>query len=1027
MTRTPLLALVLLVALGLPAPASAQNPPVTVNVDATLNQRPINPLVYGVAHASQATLSDLNCPLNRSGGNPTTRYNWQVNADNRGSDWYFQSVPSGSAVAGQAGDSFITASRAAGAEPMLTVPLIGWVARLGANRTKLASFSIAKYGPQTDNDWQWFPDAGNGIRPGGAFVTGNDKTDASVLVDSQFQKGWVQHLVNRWGPASAGGLRYYILDNEPSIWHATHRDVHPTGVNMDQIRDKILDYAARIKEVDPTALVAGPEEWGWTAYLYSGYDQWWAATHGWGNLPDRNAHGGWDYLPWLLDQLRQRDASTGQRLLDVFTVHYYPQGGEFSETVSSSMQLRRNRSTRSLWDPNYVDETWINDTVRLVPRLRDWVGTYYPGTQIGITEYNWGAEGHINGATTQADVFGIFGREGLDVGARWTTPDAATPTYKAMKMYRNYDGNRSTFGDVSVAASGPNPDQVSTFAALRSSDGALTVMVVSKVLSGTTPATLNLAHFTPGPLAQAWQLTSANAITRLPDVAVAGGALSATLPPQSVTLFVVPRVNSALSVGDVSLAEGHEGTSTATFTVTLSPASAQTVTVAFATTNGTATAGSDYVAAGGTLTFPAGTTSRSVPVTILGDRTNEPDETFQVVLSNPSNATLADGQGQGTIANDDPGGLTIADAAIAEGRLLPVNATFRVTLAPVSASTVTVNYAAAAGTATAGVDFTAATGQLTFAPGVGVQTIPVPVLPDSQVEGVETFSVTLSGAVNASIAFGTATGRILDAAGGADFNGDNRTDLVWRHDVSGQNVFWFMNGVVLVSGAFTNPQTLPDTRWKIVGTNDFNADGRADILWRHANSGENVVWMMNGVNLLGGSFTTPAALSDVRWKMVGTGDFNLDGRPDILWRHDFSGENVLWYMNGTVLATGTFTTPASLTDVRWKMAGVGDFNRDGKPDVLWHHTTSGQLVLWYMDGAVMTSGVFTTPNGLADVNWRVVAVGDYNGDERPDVVWRHQVSGQNVAWFMNDATLISGTFTNPSSLADTNWKLVGPR
>jgi hypothetical protein len=76
--------------------------------------------------------------------------------------------------------------------------------------------------------------------------------------------------------------------------------------------------------------------------------------------------------------------------------------------------------------------------------------SYYPGRPIAITEYNWGAEDHINGATTQADIYGIFGREGLDIGARWTTPDAATPTYKAMKLYRNYDGAKSGFGDTSV-------------------------------------------------------------------------------------------------------------------------------------------------------------------------------------------------------------------------------------------------------------------------------------------------------------------------------------------------------------------------------------------------------------------------------------------------------------------------------------------------------------------------------------------------------------------------------------------------
>ena len=305
---------------------------------------------------------------------------------------------------------------------MLTVPTIEWVAKVGPNRSKLASFSVAKYGAQTGTDWQWFPDAGNGVRTNGQFVTGNDPNDANVPSTSLFQQGWIQHLVGRWGTNANGGLRYYILDNEPSIWHSTHRDVRPTSPTMAEIRDKTLDFAQKIKAIDPTALVVGPEEWGWSGYFYSGYDQQYGSTHGWGSLPDRASQGGADYLPWFLDQMRQRHTTSGQRLLDVFTVHYYPQGGEFSDDVSSAMQLRRNRSTRSLWDPSYVDETWINDRVQLVPRLRNWVNTYYPGTFVGITEYNWGAENHINGATAQADVYGIFGREGLDMGARWATP-----------------------------------------------------------------------------------------------------------------------------------------------------------------------------------------------------------------------------------------------------------------------------------------------------------------------------------------------------------------------------------------------------------------------------------------------------------------------------------------------------------------------------------------------------------------------------------------------------------------------------
>jgi hypothetical protein len=526
--------------------AAADNAPVTLRVDANHNRGAISPDVYGVAWAGPAALSDLNCPLNRQGGNSTSRYNWQLNADNRGADWYFESLAYSSDVPGEGGDTFISDSRAAGAQAMLTVPTLGWVAKLGANRGRLSSFSIAKYGPQSGSDWQWFPDAGNGYRANGQPITGNDPADASVPADSLFQQAWVRRLVGRWGAAANGGLRYYILDNEPSIWHATHRDVHPAGATMEEVRDKILDYAARIKDVDRGAQVVGPEEWGWSGYFYSGADQQYGPAHGWTSFPDRDAHGGWDYAPWLLDQLRQNDASSGRRLLDVFSLHYYPQGGEFSDDTSEAMQLRRNRSTRSLWDPNYVDESWIGDRVFLIRRMKGWVNTYYPKTKVAITEYNWGAEGHINGATAQADVLGIFGREGLDLGTRWTTPDPSTPTYQAFKMYRNYDGHKSAFGETSVSAVVPDPDWVSSFAALRAADGALTVMMINKYLTGNTPATINLANFPPGVKTQVWQLTSANTISRLADLNITRGSIRATLPAQSVTLFVVPplRVNA---------------------------------------------------------------------------------------------------------------------------------------------------------------------------------------------------------------------------------------------------------------------------------------------------------------------------------------------------------------------------------------------------------------------------------------------------------------------------------------------------
>ncbi len=530
-------------------PPSGTSAPVNIIVNAALNRRAINPMIYGVAFASASELNELNAPLNRWGGNSTTRYNWQLNADNKGNDWYYQSLANASATPGAAADSFITDSKAANAQAMLTIPMIGWMPKLGPGRGRLSSYSIAKYGPQTGNDWQWFPDAGNGISTSNNTpITWNDPNDANYLTNSAFQQAWVRHLTNSWGFSTNGGVRFYCMDNEHTLWNSTHRDVHPAGTTMREIRDRLFDYGAKVKAVDPNALLLAPEEWGWPGYLYSGFDWQWAGNNSnWNpaNFPDRATNGGWDYGPWLLNQARLYEQTNGVRLLDVFTLHIYPQGGEFGDDTSTAMQLRRNHSTRALWDTNYLDQTWINSIIKLIPRMKEWVATYYPGTKIGITEYNWGAEDHINGATAQADVYGIFGREGLDYGTRWTTPASTTPTFKAMKLYRNYDGNKSTFGDTSVFASGPNPDNISTFAAQRSPDGALTIMAINKQLSSNSPVNVTLTNFLSTGTAQVWRLTSANVITRLSDLTFAGQTFSNTLPAQSITLFVLPNASPA--------------------------------------------------------------------------------------------------------------------------------------------------------------------------------------------------------------------------------------------------------------------------------------------------------------------------------------------------------------------------------------------------------------------------------------------------------------------------------------------------
>ncbi len=526
------------------------NPPTPawVRVDAAAGRRRIDPRIYGVAYASSNDLKSLNAPLNRQGGNPTSRYNWQLNADNRAFDYFFASLAYASTNAGEHGDSFIRESRHGGAEPSLTMPMLDWVARLGPNRARTWSYSVAKYGAQqdVDNENGW-PDMGNGIRPNGSLILTNDSNDANVPAGPAFQQGWLQHLTNVWGRATNGGLKYYHLDNEMGLWHSTHQDVHPGGATMNEMRDKLTNYAARIKATDPGALVLGPEEWHFYGTIFSGADMQYDGTNGYaGVYPDRIAHGGADVYPFLLREMSRASSNANQRLLDACTVHYYPQGGEFGNDVTTAVQLRRNRSTRSLWDASYVDESWLADNsltriVQLIPRLKSWVATNYPGTLTGLTEYNWGAENHINGATAQADVLGIFGREGLDLAERWTTPPSSSPTFKAMQMYRNYDGNKSTFGDISVSVSNSvSADALAVFAAQRSSDAALTVMLVHKALTGSISVPVGLTNFTGTTNAQLWQLTAANTITRLADAPLSNATINLSLPAQSITLLVLP-------------------------------------------------------------------------------------------------------------------------------------------------------------------------------------------------------------------------------------------------------------------------------------------------------------------------------------------------------------------------------------------------------------------------------------------------------------------------------------------------------
>lgn len=516
-----------------PTPTPATGP--ALSVDAAADQHPISPYIYGMNYADDALAQTVRLPLQRWGGNSTTRYNWEINVHNTGSDWYFENIPDADS---DSADAFVLRNKSLGVEPLLTVPLIGWTPkRRTAGHPFDCGFPRTAY-PNQDSFDPWDTNCGNGEWQE-VPITGNDPLWTSKVITEAFVTTWIEHLVATHGAAVDGGVKFYDLDNEPMLWNSTHRDVHPAGTTYDEMRERTYAYAAAIKAADPTAQTLGPVTWGWCAYFYSGAD-------GCGPGADYAAHGNLDFTTWYLKQMQAYEDTHGVRILDYLDLHYYPQanGVALAPAGNAATQALRLRSTRSLWDTTYIDESWISDTtdepVQMIPRMKQWVANNYPGTKLAITEYNWGALDHINGALAQADVLGIFGREGLDLATLWGPPEANEPGAYAFRMYRNYDGLGSAFGDVSVQASSTDQDQVAIYAARRSVDQALTLMVIDKTAQAYT-STVSLANFQPAGNARVYRYSAANltAIVREADQPVAGTTFTATFPGNSITLLVL--------------------------------------------------------------------------------------------------------------------------------------------------------------------------------------------------------------------------------------------------------------------------------------------------------------------------------------------------------------------------------------------------------------------------------------------------------------------------------------------------------
>jgi hypothetical protein len=433
---------------------------------------------------------------------------------------------------------------------------------------------------------------------------GSASAATAPWAENTFTGGWVNYLVSKFGPGnpSAGvgaGVSIYDLDNEPTWWDSNDFDVHPLPFTYDEVTSGGIGTALAIKTVDPTAQVSGPVIDYWWAYFYSkkdiesGWDSGSPCYQPWSNPVDRKAHGGVPLIEYYLQQFAAAQTTYGMRLLDYVDLHTYfaaqyptNSGNDLglNPAGDTGAQQARLNSTRAFWDPTYTDPdtyvapafggyqqpNYITDSnytssctvpaqaPQLIRMMKTWIANDYPGTKTAIDEYNFGGMEAINGALTQADILGIFGREGLDLGTMWPTEDPSEqiPGMMAFAIFRNYDGNKSTFGNTvmpstSISSGNDAEGQLAIYGAQRNSDSAITVIVINKTY-GTLTSTISLENFTAanGTTAAVFQYSNANLNAIVPEAGVSvtppsGTGTTSTIgnyafPAQSITLFVVP-------------------------------------------------------------------------------------------------------------------------------------------------------------------------------------------------------------------------------------------------------------------------------------------------------------------------------------------------------------------------------------------------------------------------------------------------------------------------------------------------------
>lgn len=501
---------------------------IRMTIDTNKQTHSISPYIYGTNFIGDSFNWDgasRNLTLARFGGNRLTTYNWENNASNAGSDWQQQSdgYLGGGDTPGAAVTERIRSAQNSNAATLVTIPMQGYVARdkrgdgdVGNTANYLTNRFVEtvaqKSGPLSRQ-----PNTGDNAVYQDEFVS---------LIESSFPAARTDNAKKI----------FYSLDNEPDLWHDTHPRIQREAATYQGLVDRSISFARAIKRVAPQSDVFGAVSYG-----FNGFESL-------QNAPDAN---GRNFLNFYLDEMRKAEAREGRRLVDVLDVHWYPeaQGGGrriIADDADPAIAEARIQAPRSLWDPTYVENSWIaqgylgQKAIALLPSLKQKINTYYPGTKLAVTEYYYGGGNHISGAIAQADVLGVFGRENVYAANLWHLGNTDHRfIYGGFAMYRNFDGQNSTFGNTSIAATTDNVRNSSVYAAIDTQKGGrITAVLINKATTAQT-ADITVSGGTAVRQAAFYQLTQDSPTPRSAGTkSVTDGRLQYAMPPLSVTTVV---------------------------------------------------------------------------------------------------------------------------------------------------------------------------------------------------------------------------------------------------------------------------------------------------------------------------------------------------------------------------------------------------------------------------------------------------------------------------------------------------------